>query len=206
MRDQKKIILCPCKARENHRARRAQKHGDPEPLLLAARLLGVLLCFFALSVSGCSPKALCGGLGECESYPLISERIEGMIDEFAANPTEIPVPGAITVAYFWQSSCGPCLKTLPKLEQLHRELQGQGVRVIGLSNDTNPGMVSVVVRERGITFPQILDNNRHFFFNQFYCDKVPLLLLFDAQGYLRFAQRSSVGNVENLRRRLRDLL
>ncbi|MEE2644719.1 MAG: TlpA disulfide reductase family protein [Myxococcota bacterium] len=169
-------------------------------------LLHASICCFVLFVSGCSPKTLCFGLGECESYPLISEQIEGLIDEFASNPTEIPVPGEITVAYFWQSNCGPCLKTLPKLEQIHREFQGRGVRVIGLSNDTNPGMVNVVIQERGITFPQVLDNNRRFFFNQFYCDKVPLLLLFDTQGYLRFAQRSSAGNVENLRRRLRELL
>lgn len=43
--------------------------------------------------------------------------------------------GDIVVADFWATWCAPCVKSFPKLVELHSEYAGRGVTVIGVSVD-----------------------------------------------------------------------
>ena len=42
-------------------------------------------------------------------------------------------PEGLTVVECWARWCGPCVRAMPHLEALHRELKGEGVRVIGVN-------------------------------------------------------------------------
>lgn len=43
--------------------------------------------------------------------------------------------GRVTVLDFWATWCGPCVKAIPELAELHRELGSEGVSVIGVTDE-----------------------------------------------------------------------
>jgi thiol-disulfide isomerase/thioredoxin len=44
------------------------------------------------------------------------------------------------VVNFWASWCGPCVKEMPSLAELHREYAKKGVQFVGLGVDTGPNV------------------------------------------------------------------
>jgi thiol-disulfide isomerase/thioredoxin len=65
---------------------------------------------------------------------------------------EAPPPsfqkGKTYVVEFWATWCGPCLKSIPHLNQLSQQLRRKGVMFIGVS-DENPDKVSDFVKKKG---------------------------------------------------------
>ncbi|MGQ0562718.1 MAG: redoxin domain-containing protein [Gemmatimonadota bacterium] len=68
--------------------------------------------------------------------------------------------GYVVILNFWASWCGPCRQELPLLDQLARELAGQGVRVIGLNEDVNPDDARDFLRAVPVSFPSALGRGR----------------------------------------------
>ena len=56
--------------------------------------------------------------------------------------------GKVNLVEFWATWCGPCRKSIPKLDELHDDLAGKGLVVIGISNE-KPEVVKPFVRSRG---------------------------------------------------------
>ena len=178
-------------------AAHAPAKGCPRGLLGAA-LLTLLLG------GGCGPRALCVGNAECAADPLLLQQPQAT-DRYTVqgeSVRSVPIPGAVTVAYFWHSSCLPCRGTLPKLEALHQRWGPRGVRFMALTNDTNPGLPRAIFSRLGVSFPLRLDNADQTFFKAFGCEQVPQLILFDRAGRVRFVQRRSEESAENLARAL----
>lgn len=46
--------------------------------------------------------------------------------------------GNVIYIDFWASWCGPCAKSFPFMNELHRELKDKGLRLIGVNLDENP--------------------------------------------------------------------
>jgi thiol-disulfide isomerase/thioredoxin len=44
--------------------------------------------------------------------------------------------GKTLVVNFWASWCAPCVKEMPELSELQRQIQGQGVQIIGIGIDS----------------------------------------------------------------------
>jgi thiol-disulfide isomerase/thioredoxin len=64
-------------------------------------------------------------------------------------------PGNMTLVNFWATWCAPCRREMPELEKLARELEGNGLDVVGVSVDTGPAVKKVfsTARSLGVTYP-----------------------------------------------------
>ncbi len=60
----------------------------------------------------------------------------------------------VVVLEFWGVNCPPCLRSMPALEQLHREHAAAGLAVIGAhAQAAAPDEIRQVVEQLGVTFP-----------------------------------------------------
>jgi thiol-disulfide isomerase/thioredoxin len=63
--------------------------------------------------------------------------------------------GKVILVNLWATWCGPCRSETPELVRLHKEFQGRGVEMIGLSTenpDTSAKSVSDFVREFSVDY------------------------------------------------------
>ncbi|GAB5406569.1 MAG: hypothetical protein Aurels2KO_48000 [Aureliella sp.] len=63
--------------------------------------------------------------------------------------------GKVVYLEFWSTACGPCLKAMPKLQELHTRYQPMGFEIIGIPTDPYPGKLLDFVHERNIAWPQV---------------------------------------------------
>jgi thiol-disulfide isomerase/thioredoxin len=96
----------------------------------------------------------------------------------------LPVPRYITVVDVWDTSCEPCQRIMPALERL-AERDAARVKVIGVALDDNPGLVTQKLKERGITYPNVVDADWQLR-GWLRVDKIPSTVVFDAHGNIRW--------------------
>lgn len=66
--------------------------------------------------------------------------------------------GEVVVLNFWATWCLPCLAEMPELEAIQQELGGEGVQVVGISQDTGGAEEIRPFAERlGVTYPLLPD-------------------------------------------------
>jgi len=58
---------------------------------------------------------------------------------------------------FWATYCGPCVAEMPSLNQLHQELSGRGLVVVGISIDEDAEAYRRFIARMGIKFPTARD-------------------------------------------------
>jgi thiol-disulfide isomerase/thioredoxin len=91
---------------------------------------------------------------------------------------------------FWDYTCLNCLRTLPYLKEWHRRYAEHGLTIIGVhapefSFARNGEHVQRAVRELGIEYPVVLDNDYAIW--QVYANRYwPAKYLVDHEGYLRY--------------------
>lgn len=64
--------------------------------------------------------------------------------------------GKVVVLDFWATWCGPCVKTMPEIQELHDKFKGQGVEVFGI-NAWEEGNSAVYFKEKGYTYGLLLN-------------------------------------------------
>jgi peroxiredoxin len=67
--------------------------------------------------------------------------------------------GQVVLINFWATWCVPCAAELPHLQRLYEQHQGEGLVILAISMD-GPESVAAVgpqVRQYGLTFPVLLD-------------------------------------------------
>lgn len=60
--------------------------------------------------------------------------------------------GEVLVLNFWATWCPPCLEEMPSLSQLHQQLNGDGVVVLGISVDEDEAMYRGFIENHNISF------------------------------------------------------
>ena len=58
----------------------------------------------------------------------------------------------VVVLDFWATWCGPCLKAMPDLEEVHREFAERGVVVVALNLGEDPERARSFIKRQGYTF------------------------------------------------------
>ena len=90
---------------------------------------------------------------------------------------------------FWDYTCVNCIRTLPYVQEWHRRYVDLGLTVVGVhapefSFGRESGNVQRAVREHGITYPVVLDNEYAIW--QAYANRYrPAKYMIDAKGYIR---------------------
>lgn len=114
--------------------------------------------------------------------------------------------GDVVVLSFWSSRCGPCRGQLAALDRSYGTYRGAGLRVYGINVDDDQRRAADFARSLEVQFPLLLDP-RKAVSRQYRVDNLPLTLLIDRSGAVRYVHRdpSAKGDAQLLRQ-LRDLL
>ena len=128
------------------------------------RLCGVLL--LATLLSGCygggGPKRSVDGAGgpaALTGAPAVSfdvATLGGGSDSLQKHR------GSVVLMNFWATGCPPCKEEMPALEQLYREQRGRGLVVLGIDQGESAKAAGAFVREHGVTFPILLDEDQKY--------------------------------------------
>lgn len=115
------------------------------------------LCLALAVLPGCSPQRA------PDAAPLLAEGqpFPRMMRDFVAGGLaggRLP-PGRTVVLNVWASWCGPCRREMPSLERLAATLDPRRFAVIGVSTDSDRLLAQEFLRQYGISFTNLLDQN-----------------------------------------------
>ena len=90
--------------------------------------------------------------------------------------------GKVVLVNFWATWCPPCRKEIPDLEALYESFKGQGLVILGISDETAAKVQPFVHKEK-ITYPVLLDPGRKV--NDIYSvEGIPMSFIYNRSGKL----------------------
>lgn len=109
----------------------------------------------------------------------------------------------LTMVNVWATYCQPCIKELPDLEQLNKEMEAEGIQIIGILSDVvdvegnysqeNWELGKNILKEKGVTYPTVLCDISSFQ-KQVAIDAVPTTFFVDENG--KVIGEIQIGSVE----------
>ncbi len=73
------------------------------------------------------------------------------------NLTTADLKGKVILVDFWASWCVPCRAELPHILETYKKYHGQGLEVVGVSNDYGPDPLKTFLAKTGLPWPQLFD-------------------------------------------------
>jgi len=114
--------------------------------------------------------------------------------------------GSVVVVDFWASWCEPCADAVPALERIYQRYRGQGLVVIGVSEDRAENNARTFMTQNRVSFPSLLDAD-HSIANRYRPPTMPSTYIVDRQGVVRFVHTGyRDGDAAALEREIRGLL
>ncbi|WP_185281092.1 TlpA disulfide reductase family protein [Hymenobacter sp. NBH84] len=100
------------------------------------------------------------------------------------NTTQIFQQNKFTLVEFWASWCGPCRMEMPKYYGLHKQYQGKGFGMVGVSLDTNHNKWREAIAEDSLLIPHLseLKGTSGEDMQRFGINAIPANLLVDETG------------------------
>jgi thiol-disulfide isomerase/thioredoxin len=104
--------------------------------------------------------------------------------------------GKVVVLDFWASWCVPCVEKFGYLKQLDSELKGRvEIIAINIDEESRIPMASKIIKDRGLTWTQVITGQgaadpvwKTFgSMSGFHLMEIPLYVVVDAEGILRYA-------------------
>jgi peroxiredoxin len=90
------------------------------------------------------------------------------------------------VAAFFKVSCPVCQYTFPFLERLHKTYGGDGVSILGISQDDAQG-TQKFASQYGVSFPVLMDEKGYPVSNAYGLSTVPAIFLIEKDGSVRIS-------------------
>jgi cytochrome c biogenesis protein CcmG/thiol:disulfide interchange protein DsbE len=96
--------------------------------------------------------------------------------------------GNVVLVDFWGTFCEPCKKSFPKLQDLYAKFSGQGLQVVGVSEDEvdDKGKIPTFATTYGAKFAIAWDEDKAIA-RRYKPDTMPSTFLIDRRGIVRFA-------------------
>lgn len=159
-------------------------------------IIRILAVFVAAGVF-VSPLALAAGKG-------------ATLPELKGFALEGDVPatrGKVVLLDFWASWCGPCKKSFPAIEELHRAYKGRGLTVLAVSVDEDAAAMKAFLRQHAVTF-SVARDAKHRLVEAVKVSAMPTSLLVDRRGVIRFVNSGFNGakTEKLLRQQIEQLL
>jgi peroxiredoxin len=102
-----------------------------------------------------------------------------------AKVTLASLRGGVTLVDFWATWCKPCLKSMPKIQELHDALSSKGFRAVGVSIDENGDeTVTKFVQKKKLTYPIVIDDESAPSWAAFSVIAIPAMFLIDREGQI----------------------
>lgn len=102
-----------------------------------------------------------GGRGASAGAPLVGEPAPSLpSDSLSDEPADVdPTGDQVLLVNFWASWCSPCREEFPVLLQAQRELGGQGLQVVAINSQDQPGTARAFLDEMNArrAFPHLVD-------------------------------------------------
>ncbi len=150
-------------------------------------LLGMLLAGVVFALVGCGST---GGAdmeinpAASEANPLAGAYMPDFSTTTLAGETvdsTIFYESELTMVNIWGSFCGPCIEEMPDLERLSQDLQGKGIRVIGILVDDDLESAASILADAEVTFTNLnMDASLQAFLGKF--QYVPTTIFIDGKG------------------------
>ena len=80
------------------------------------------------------------------------------LKDLAGKPFSLTaLKGQVVLVDFWASWCGPCRKSLPELDAIQQRFAAQGLKVVGISLDTDLGAATTFLERVPVQFSILHD-------------------------------------------------
>ena len=96
--------------------------------------------------------------------------------------------GNVVMINFWASWCGPCLKEMPLLNNIHNKYEPLGFTVLGVNVEQNSDLARAFLADNGVDFPILLDTQNQVT-QQYDVVAMPTTVLVDRDGKIRFLHK-----------------
>jgi thiol-disulfide isomerase/thioredoxin len=109
---------------------------------------------------------------------------------------------------FWATWCQPCLKALPKLDEIEDLYSPRGLKVVAVNEDgpRNLSRIRPFLKSRKLDFRVLLDLNSTVM-NSYRIDSIPTTVLVDSSGEIVYFHRGyKPGDEVYLKRAIDELL
>lgn len=106
--------------------------------------------------------------------------------------------GKVVLLDFWEVWCGPCLISMPKIENIYQKYKKRGFQVYGIVNDLKQlSSAKSLVKNRGITFPMLTGSSK--FKKDYKFDAgVPMYILIDKSGKVNWINWGDAADMEEV--------
>jgi thiol-disulfide isomerase/thioredoxin len=135
--------------------------------------------------------------------------------------TKAPIPlssvkGSVTLLEFWRIGCPHCERAAPFLNQLYKQYQPKGLKMVTIHTPGSPAPenpennwtnVRQTIKDWGITYPVAYDEGGKLFQKVYGGDRYPTAILLDREGKIQFVEtgmdspeqkRELVANIDKL--------
>ena len=96
--------------------------------------------------------------------------------------------GHVVIVDFWATWCAPCAAEMPVLEGLYASLHGQGLDVVGISQDETAGAIAPFIQRLHVSFP-IAHDSGHAVAGRYNPTNMPTTFIVDRHGIVRYVHR-----------------
>ncbi|HEX8914308.1 MAG TPA: TlpA disulfide reductase family protein [Humisphaera sp.] len=119
------------------------------------------------------------------------------LPDLAAYKLEGKLPdslkGRVVLLDFWASWCGPCKRSFPAMEALHKRYADRGLSVVAVSVDEKPEDAARFAKAANASFSVVRDGG-HKLVAEADVATMPTAFLIDRAGRIRFVHKGFAGD------------